>query len=78
MQLNDPITALKGIGEKTASLYHKLNIYSVDDLIKHYPRDYEEWRDIVKIGELVANQVHAVRALVINAPQTVHAKAMLS
>ena len=44
MQLNDPITALKGIGEKTASLYHKLNIYSVDDLIKHYPRDYEEWR----------------------------------
>ncbi len=74
MQLNDPITALKGIGEKTASLYHKLNIYSVDDLIKHYPRDYEEWRDIVKIGELVANQVHAVRALVINAPQTVHAR----
>ena len=74
MQLSDPITALKGIGEKTASLYHKLNIYTIDDLIKHYPRDYEEWRDIVKIGELRANQVHAIRAMVISAPQTVQVR----
>lgn len=72
MQLSDPITSLKGIGEKTAALYHKLNIFTIDDLIRHYPRDYEEWRDIVKIGELRANQVHAVRAMVISAPQTVH------
>ncbi len=72
MQLSDPITSLKGIGEKTAALYHKLNIYTIADLIRHYPRDYEEWRDIVKIGELRANQVHAIRAMVISAPQTVH------
>ncbi len=72
MYLNDPITALKGVGDKTAALYHKLDIFTVDDLIRHYPRDYEEWRDIVKIGELRANQVHAVHAMVISAPQTVH------
>lgn len=58
--------------DKTAALYHKLDIFTVDDLIRHYPRDYEEWRDIVKIGELRANQVHAVHAMVISAPQTVH------
>ncbi len=74
MQLNEPITALKGIGDKTAALYHKLNIFTVDDLIRHYPRDYEEWRDIVKIGELRANQVNAVRAMVISAPQTIHVR----
>lgn len=78
MHLNDPITELKGIGEKTATLYHKLNIFTVDDLIKHYPRDYEEWRDIVKIGELKVNQVYAVRAMVINAPQTVHIRKNMS
>ena len=72
MYLNDPITALKGVGDKTAALYHKLDIFTVDDLIRHYPRDYEEWRDIVKIGELRANQVHAVPARDISAPQTVH------
>lgn len=74
MQLRDPITALKGIGDKTAALYHKLNIDTIDDLIKHYPRDYEEWRDIVKIGELRADQVNAVRAMVISAPQTVYVR----
>ena len=78
MHLNDPITELKGIGEKTATLYHKLNIFTVDDLIKHYPRDYEEWRDIVKIGELRVNQVYAVRAMVINTPQTIHIRKNMS
>lgn len=78
MRLNDPITELKGIGEKTAIFYHKLNIFSIEDLIKHYPRDYEEWRDIVKIGELKENQVHAVRAMVISAPQTIHIRKNMS
>lgn len=78
MQLNDPITVLNGIGEKTAALYHKLNIYTIHDLITHYPRDYEEWRDIVNIGELKANQVHAIRAMVISIPQTIHIRKNMS
>ena len=41
MQLSDPITAISGIGEKTAAYYHKLNINTIHDLITHYPRDYE-------------------------------------
>lgn len=72
MKLNDPITSISGIGEKTAALYRKLNIFTVHDLIKHYPRDYEEWGDIVPIGALKANQVQAVRGMVIGAPQTLH------
>jgi ATP-dependent DNA helicase RecG len=72
MKLTDEITAISGIGEKTAALYHKLGIYTVYDLVTHYPRDYEEWRDIVNIGELKINQVHSIRAMVISAPQTVH------
>ena len=78
MQLNDPITVLSGIGEKTAALYHKMNIYTIHDLITHYPRDYEEWHDIVKIGELSVNQVHAIHAMVINAPQTIHIRKNMS
>lgn len=78
MQLTDAITTISGIGEKTAALYHKLNIFTIHDLITHYPRDYEEWRDIVKIGELRVNQVYAVRAMVINAPQTIHIRKNMS
>lgn len=78
MEFNDPITAISGIGEKTAALYHKLNIFTVHDLITHYPRDYEEWRDIVPIGELKTNQVHAIYGMVISAPQTFHIRKNMS
>lgn len=71
MYLNDAITAISGIGDKTATLYNKMGIYTVRDLIMHYPRDYEEWRDIVKIGELKVNHVSAIYAMVMNEPQTV-------
>jgi ATP-dependent DNA helicase RecG len=74
MNLSDSIIAINGVGEKTAALYHKLNIFTVNDLMRHYPRDYEEWRDIVGIGELKVNQVHAIQAFVISTPQTVHVR----
>lgn len=76
LSLTDPITAVKGIGEKTAEFYHKMNIYTVSDLLKHYPRDYEEWKDIVSIRDLTVQQVHSIRATVIAQPQTIHVKKM--
>ena len=71
MLLTDSITAINGVGEKTSALYHKLNIFTIHDLITHYPRDYEEWRDIVGIGELRVNQIHTIQAMVISEPQTI-------
>ena len=38
MNLNDDITYLKGVGEKRAKLFHKLDIQTVGDLLTHYPR----------------------------------------
>lgn len=35
------LTALKGIGEKTAGLFAKLNITTAEQLVRYYPRDYE-------------------------------------
>ena len=50
MQLSDPITAISGIGEKTAAYYHKLNINTIHDLITHYPRDYEKCKyDTIRV-----------------------------
>lgn len=78
MRLTDEITNIRGIGEKTALFYHKLNIYTVHDLIQYYPRDYEEWKDIVLISEICTDQVQAIRATVSGAPQTVHIKRNMS
>ena len=32
---------IKGVGEKTLSLLHKLNIYDIEDLYSYYPYRYE-------------------------------------
>ena len=31
---------LKGVGERRAALYQKLNIRTVEDLLYHFPRSY--------------------------------------
>jgi len=35
------IGELKGIGEKTEKLFHRLGVYTVGDLLRHYPRGYD-------------------------------------
>lgn len=37
------VEKVKGVGEKSANLLHKLGIYSVGQLISYYPRSYENW-----------------------------------
>lgn len=39
----EKITKLKGIGDKTAKLFEKLNISNIEDLISHYPYKYIEF-----------------------------------
>lgn len=60
MNQNTPIIEVKGVGEKTRKLFEKLDIATVGDLLNHYPRDYETYKDPVKISEAPAGQVNAV------------------
>ncbi len=64
MNINDSITTLKGIGEKTAVLFHKLNIYTLEDLIHYYPRDYEEYAAPVGIRFAKNDTVNSLRVTV--------------
>ena len=43
MREADAIRSIKGIGEKTEKLFGKLGIQSVGDLLRYYPRDYDEY-----------------------------------
>ena len=40
MNPTDDILSIKGVGEKTARLFRKIGIDTVEDLIHDYPRDY--------------------------------------
>ncbi len=55
-----PVNRIKGVGEKTAALFGKINVFTVDDLIRHYPRDYETYDAPVSIRETSPGSVQAV------------------
>lgn len=46
------ITELKGIGEKTAELLNRLSVYTVDNLVGLYPRDYDVYEEPVFIRDI--------------------------
>lgn len=58
------ITCLKGIGEKTARLFAKLDIDTVEKLLHYYPRDYEQFHEPLLISEAPIGERAAVRAVV--------------
>ena len=47
-----PITVLKGIGEKTAGLFAKLGVETVEELLHDYPRAYDAYEEPVPVGKL--------------------------
>ncbi len=56
MDIQSPVSALKGIGAKTEQLFHKVGVYTVGDILLHYPRDYEKLPPLMTVGELLASQ----------------------
>ncbi|MCM1335958.1 MAG: ATP-dependent DNA helicase RecG [Bacteroides sp.] len=65
MKPSDPLTELKGIGEKRAKLFEKLGVFTVGDLIRYYPRDYIDFTAPVPLGELTPEDEPTVFAGVV-------------
>ena len=51
-RLKDPVTILKGVGEARAKQLANLNIFTLGDLICHFPRGYEDRTRLVPIEKL--------------------------
>ena len=68
MNYNDPITCLKGIGEKTAALYEKLGIVTIGELMRYYPRSYERFEPPVTIRAAAVMDFAAVRVVICSYP----------
>ncbi len=74
MLLNDPITKIKGIGEKRAKLFGVMDIFTIEDLLCHFPRDYDDRSDVRKITDLIENEENTFFAFVSSTPETVYFK----
>ena len=71
-KLSDPITILKGIGPTKAKQFANLNIFTLEDLICHFPRGYEDRTKLVTIEKLEPDVPACFKAMVMNAPRTAH------
>ena len=71
-KLSDPITVLKGIGPAKAKAFENLNIFTLRDLICHFPRGYEDRTRLVTIDRLEVDRPACFRAMVMNHPRTNH------
>ena len=69
-QRSDPIQTLPGIGPKKAQLFAKLGLHTLDDLLRFYPRAYEDRTKLVPIAELEAGVPACFIASVISNPQS--------
>lgn len=70
------IRRLKGIGEKTAGLFHTLHVYCVEELLEYFPREYETMGEIQKTASLQAECQAAVRVQVTGQPKTVRVRGL--
>ena len=73
-RLSDPVTILKGIGPTKAKQFAALNIYTLGDLICHFPRGYEDRTKLVPIEKLEPDVPACFRAMVMNSPKTAHVR----
>lgn len=65
--LHAPVTMLWGVGEERAKLLARLEIFTVEDLLLHKPRRYEDRRTFLSIRDLKLKEPATVRGKIIAA-----------
>ena len=66
MNLQDNVSVIKGVGEKKERLLKKMNIETVEDLLRLFPRKYEDRREVCYIMEAPFDKEVLVRGKVIS------------
>lgn len=62
------ILEVKGIGEKTEKLFQKLGVYTTDELIEFYPRNYDMYQAPIRVCELDNQSVAAFHCVIVTTP----------
>lgn len=57
---------LQGVGNASAALLEKLNIFTTDDLLFHLPRDYEDRSTIIPMNQLTVGRSYLLEGTVVS------------
>ncbi len=74
MNEQSKIRELKGVGEKSEKLFHKINLYTVEDLLHNYPRSYEIYEKAIPIREVTEGMVVTITGTIYGKVQQSNAK----
>ncbi|MBO5524293.1 MAG: ATP-dependent DNA helicase RecG [Roseburia sp.] len=68
MNRNSAISEIKGVGAKTEELFHKIGVYTVGDILLHYPRTYIQYPEIRHVDEVTEGETAAVLGRIVKTP----------
>ena len=70
MDIHSAITEIKGVGSKTKELFGKMGVYTVGDILLHFPRNYIKYpaAEEFQKAELNEGEMMAVLAQVQRTP----------
>ncbi len=68
MNTKSSINEIKGIGSRTAALYEKLDIFTVEDLLNHFPKSYETYHAPVCAASAPIGEISALRLTLKKSP----------
>lgn len=68
MNSESPITELKGIGSQTAKRMSRIGVYTIGDILLHYPKDYIQFKAPIKPAEICREGHFAVIGRIMSAP----------
>ncbi len=72
-----PVGALSGVGKVKAEKLNKMGIYTIHDLLYHFPRAYENRAEIHRLGEMDTEATHSYALTVSSAVTGAKLKANL-
>ncbi len=76
MDLSCPILELPNIGQQRAKKLNGMGIFTVEDLLTHFPREYDDRSHVCKIKDLVLNEENTFIACAKGEGETIRIKNM--
>ncbi len=64
MKFSDDIKYIKGIGESRATAFRSVGVSNVGELLRFYPRAYEDWSKIIPISQCVIGENVCIKGVV--------------
>lgn len=76
MQLSSLVNEVNNVGEQRLRHLNRMGIFTVQDLIEHFPRDYDDRSDVKTIDDLCLNDINTFEGEIASKADTVRIRNM--